>query len=114
MAIDDNEYLHISGNMHAVPLKYFRTTKPLDVTSFIQINNMVGDHEDKVTYPEFLRGPNNEFIFTYRDGQSGEGMNYYNIYNHEKKTWSRFFDTPLFAYEEAKSVNFDFGSKSSN
>ena len=34
LAIDDDGYLHLSGNMHCRPLVYFRTTKPLDITTF--------------------------------------------------------------------------------
>jgi len=34
MTIDDEGYLHLSGNMHCVPLIYFRTTKPWDITTF--------------------------------------------------------------------------------
>ncbi len=34
----------------------------------------------------------NEFIFTYRDGQSGNGNQIYDLKN---KTWRRFLDKPL-------------------
>jgi hypothetical protein len=43
MAIDDDGYIHLSGNMHVDPLIYFRTTKPLDVTSFERVDRMVGE-----------------------------------------------------------------------
>ena len=33
MTVDDDDYLHLSGNMHCVPLIYFRTTRPLDIGS---------------------------------------------------------------------------------
>ena len=42
MAIDADNHIHLSGNMHVDPLIYFRTTRPLDVTSFERIASMVG------------------------------------------------------------------------
>ena len=73
MTADDGGYLHLSGDMHCVPLKYFRTTKPLDPSTFERVENMVGTEETRATYPRFLRGPRQELIFTYRDGGSGNG-----------------------------------------
>ncbi len=95
MTVDDNEDLHLSGNLHVHPLKYFRTSKPLDVTSFERIPAMVGDLEDRTTYPSFFRGPANELIFTYRDGKSGSGNQVYNVYDHETHMWNRLLDKPL-------------------
>jgi hypothetical protein len=97
MAIDNNNDLHVAGNMHAVPLIYFRTTTPLEIGTLTRFPTMVGTDENRVTYPEFLRGGSNEFLFTYRNGVSGNGNNYYNIYNHTSKTWSRFLSQPLFS-----------------
>ncbi|MCK5675747.1 MAG: BNR-4 repeat-containing protein, partial [Verrucomicrobia bacterium] len=45
MAIDSEGYIHISGNMHVVPLVYFRSEKPYDVTSLKEINRMTGELE---------------------------------------------------------------------
>jgi len=104
MAIDDNEDLHVAGNMHCSPLNYYRTTRPLDISSLQKFSYMVGTSETSVTYPRFLRCPNNEFLFTYRQGGSGDGENYYNIYSHTRKSWSRFFDTPLFDGEGTRNA----------
>lgn len=95
MAVDDDGYIHLSGNMHCVPLVYFRTAKPLDVESFERINSMVGQREKRCTYPRFLRGPRNELIFTYRDGGSGNGDQIYNVYDVKSRTWRRLIDEPL-------------------
>ena len=73
MVEDDDGHLHLSGNMHCVPLIYFRTTRPGDTTSFQQIKTMVGPEELRCTYPNFMRGPDNELIFHYRTGSSGKG-----------------------------------------
>ena len=94
MAVDDRGFIHLSGNMHVVPLVYFRTTKPLDVDTFERAP-MVGERENRMTYPVFMRGTDNELIFTYRDGHSGNGDQIYNVYDLETQTWRRLLDQPL-------------------
>lgn len=96
LARDTAGHLHVSGNMHAVPLVYFRTTEPDDVTSLAPVPTMVNsDQEQRVTYPRFLRNPDDELIFRYRDGSSGNGADLYNIYDTETRQWTRLLDTPL-------------------
>jgi len=95
LTIDDDGYIHLSGNMHCVPLIYFRTTQPHDIDSFERIPKMVGDREQKCTYPRFFRGANNELLFTYRDGGSGNGDQIYNVYDLASQTWRRLLDAPL-------------------
>lgn len=95
MALDDDERIHLTGNMHCVPLVYFRTREPLDITTFERVERMVGERESRCTYPRFMRGVNNEFIFTYRDGSSGNGDQIYNVYDHETQQWKRLLDKPL-------------------
>jgi hypothetical protein len=96
MAVDDADHLHVSGNMHVVPLVYFRTTRPLDPASLERVPAMVGAREQRVTYPRFLRGASNELLFTYRDGSSGNGDQLVNVYDVAARTWRRLLDTPLF------------------
>lgn len=86
MKIDSDNQIHLSGNMHVDSLMYFRTTRPLDITSFKKINRMVGINEAKVTYPAFMDGPNNTFIYHYRDGGSGNGNEIFNIYDVKTQT----------------------------
>ena len=95
MTIDDDGYLHLSGNMHVQPLTYFRTAQPQNAATFVKIDKMVGPDEIHVTYPVFFRGPENEFLFTYRTGESGNGSQIYNIYDLKTKTWRRLMDKPL-------------------
>lgn len=95
MVVDDGGFLHLSGDMHASPLNYFRSSKPLDPSTFVKVKPMVGPLEDRVTYPRFCRGVKNELIFTYRSGGSGDGDQIYNVYDQENKTWKRLLDTPL-------------------
>ena len=97
MTADDDGFLHLSGNMHCVPLVYFRTTKPYDVASFERVPAMTGRNEKRCTYPRFLRGARGELIFTYRDGSSGNGDQVFNVYDLKGRTWRRLMDEPLFS-----------------
>lgn len=95
MTIDDDGFIHLSGNMHAAPLVYFRTSKPLDIDSFHKIEHMTGKEEGRCTYPVFFRGTRNELIFTYRDGVSGNGSQIYDVYDLKSREWSRLLEKPL-------------------
>lgn len=95
MAIDREGRLHVSGNMHASPLVYFRSSRPLDIHSLEQIPHLVGDQEDSVTYPRFMHTRDGDLIFHYRTGGSGNGNEIYDIYSEETRSWSRFLDKPL-------------------
>ena len=57
MAFDADGFLHLSGNMHAQPLKYFRSTRPYDIHTLEQVPEMTGEDETRVTYPVFMKGP---------------------------------------------------------
>lgn len=103
MAIDSKGHLHVSGNMHKVPLIYFRTQKPGDITS-LKRESMTGKNESGVTYPNFFTDKQNRLIFSYREGGSGDGITFYNRYDPEQKKWSRLFDTPLFDGEKKRNA----------
>lgn len=95
MAFDKEGYLHVSGNMHAVPLVYFRSTEPYNIHTMKEINKMTGLDEKRVTYPAFMESPDGELVFHYRTGGSGNGSEIYNIYNVEEQSWKRLLDKPL-------------------
>lgn len=95
MAVDADGRLHLSGNMHCVPLVYFRTRQPYDIRTFERIPQMVGEREKRCTYPKFYKGPADELIFAYRDGGSGNGVRIFNVYDTETQSWRRLLDTPL-------------------
>jgi hypothetical protein len=95
MAVDDSGALHLTGNMHCVPLIYFRTEKPGDIATFERLT-MTGQEEQRCTYPRFLNDADGNLLFTYRSGSSGNGRRFYNAYDVQTKTWSRFLDCPLF------------------
>jgi len=96
MALDREGYLHVSGNMHVVPLIYFRSTRPGDASSLEQVAAMTGKNETRVTYPVFSYGPDGALLFQYRFGKSGAGDTYTNRYDEHTKTWEALTDEPLF------------------
>lgn len=95
IAVDQQGYVHVTGNMHVTPLIYFRTTKPHDISTFERVSEMVGRNEDRVTYPRFLRLPDGTLVFMYRDGASGRGRQFINRYDVLAKRWDRLLDQPL-------------------
>jgi hypothetical protein len=95
LAVDAAGDVHVAGNMHCVPLIYFRTRKPGDITTF-ERQPMTGLEEGRCTYPRFVYGADRNLLFTYRSGGSGNGRRFYNIFDIKTRTWSRFIDTPLF------------------
>ncbi|MEK6247588.1 MAG: BNR repeat-containing protein, partial [Planctomycetales bacterium] len=94
MAMDDDGYLHVSGNMHCVPLIYFRMEKPGDITTLKKLS-MTGNTENRCTYPKFMRDADNRLIFHYRDGGSGRGNEIYNVYDLQTRSWNRLLDRSL-------------------
>ncbi|HVR19904.1 MAG TPA: BNR repeat-containing protein, partial [Polyangiaceae bacterium] len=93
MALDSANQIHVSGNMHNVPLIYFRSTAANDVSSLASVTSMVGTNESSVTYPEFFAGPSNTLVFVYRDGGSGNGNHIFDSYS--GSAWTRLLGTPL-------------------
>jgi hypothetical protein len=96
MALDRENHLHVSGNMHNVPLVYFRGELPFDIASLRPVHRMTGEREKNVTYPVFLHGADDALVFNHRDGRSGNGSTLYNIYDEKSQSWSRLINTPLF------------------
>ncbi len=95
MAVDAAGCLHVAGNMHCVPLIYFRSQKRADITTLKQLP-MTGEEEQRCTYPRFLTDADGNLLFNYRSGRSGNGKRLYNRYDVDNNRWSRFLDTPLF------------------
>jgi hypothetical protein len=106
IAADDDGLLHVAGNMHVNPLLYFRSERPWDIGSLRRVSAMVGTLEDRVTYPHFFRGPANELIFTYRQGQSGNGDQVLNVWQGLAKGWRRLLDKPLTNGEGRRNAYF--------
>ncbi|MCB0685600.1 MAG: BNR repeat-containing protein [Saprospiraceae bacterium] len=95
LALDKKGFIHVSGNMHGVPLVYFRSAQPRDISTF-EAHQMVGREEQRVTYPVFFENNGGDLFFQYRDGGSGNGITYINQYDPEIKQWKRVLDEGLF------------------
>ncbi|MCU0780147.1 MAG: BNR repeat-containing protein [Akkermansiaceae bacterium] len=103
MAVDRDGHLHVSGNMHGVPLVYFRTNRAGDPES-LEPAAMTGDRERRVTYPVFLRDQAGRLVFRYRDGGSGNGDDLYNVYDERTRSWSRLVNGPLLSGEGKRNA----------
>jgi hypothetical protein len=97
MVVDGRGLLHVAGNMHNNPLRYWRSDVPGEVDSLKQVTSMVGTQEASVTYPVFVKALNGDLAFIYRDGSSGSGNHIVNKWNPETKTWGRLLTTNLFS-----------------
>ena len=96
LGLDETGCLHVSGNVHASPLVYYRASKPLDIDSLERKKTMVGDGswkymEYQTTYPLFLNTPNGELVYYYRHGMSMSGGTVMNIYNATARAWRRMY-----------------------
>lgn len=90
LGLDGRGYLHMAWNHHNNRLNYARSTTPYSTE--LEVIEMVGENELKVTYPEFYRFNNGDLLFTYRDGSSGDGNLILNYYNAKDQIWSRIND----------------------
>lgn len=95
LGIDKEGFIHLSGNVHAHPLTYFRSTTAHDISTLEQVFEMVGTEENRTTYPNFMITKENDILYHYRSGGSGNGNEIYNIYSTKTKQWSRLLDAPL-------------------
>ncbi|NND08664.1 MAG: hypothetical protein HKN87_20005 [Saprospiraceae bacterium] len=101
MALDRKGHIHVSGNMHTHPLVYYRTTRPYDVESLREINQMIGEDEASVTYPRFFFDQEGSLLFSYRSGTCGNGNILVNRYISRAGRWERYLKQPLFEGIEA-------------
>jgi hypothetical protein len=99
IGIDAEGYIHWAGNMHNDPMRYFRSTLPYDITSFVQLNGdtlnggMYG--VNGVSYGRFILSRRGTLMFISRQrvstvadgwvpgGQSG----HIQVYNPDTKKW---------------------------
>ena len=86
--VDKVGYLHVCWDQHDSRLRYARSLHPNSlVLGYEQV--MVGRNETQVTYPEFLKLPNGQLLFLYRDGGSGNGNLVVNSYDVKQQQWKR-------------------------
>lgn len=97
MTMDRDFCLHVTGNMHNDSMTYFKTEEALDISTFKKIFPLVSVQDElSCTYPNFLKTPDNQIIYSYRTGGSGNGITISNIYDEKTKSFKRLTDKPLF------------------
>jgi autotransporter-associated beta strand protein len=106
MAVDSAGKMHLSWGMHNVALKYAMsdasvTTPTLSSIAFTtqtagNAPTLFAGPTGSVTYPQFYHLPAgspdaNKLLFTYRNGSSGSGNQYFNVYDPASNTWTNSF-----------------------
>ena len=86
---DRKGHLHLTGNMHCAPLKYYRTKGPGDIHSFQGIHTWTGDYENRVTYPTLFKLRDGSIYLMYRHGGSGNGMRILIHYDEQTQRWTK-------------------------
>ncbi|UCF16019.1 MAG: BNR repeat-containing protein [Phycisphaerales bacterium] len=90
---DREGYLHLTGNMHCGPLRYYRTRKAGDIHTFEGIHTWTGDYENRVTYPTVFKLRDGSIYLMYRHGGSGNGMRILLHYDEDTQRWTK--TTPI-------------------
>ena len=88
---DGKGYLHVSFDHHGHPLRYVKSIAPGSLT-LGEMEQMTGEDEGHVTYPEFYRMSDGSLLFAYRSGGSGRGNLVMNRYDINKMQWERVQD----------------------
>jgi rhamnogalacturonyl hydrolase YesR len=94
LGVDGAGHLHVAWNHHNVPLNYARGLAPGGL-ELGPPQAMVGRDESRVTYPQFLRLPDGELLFHYRQGGSGDGYSVLNRFVPSTGAWERVVDRLL-------------------
>lgn len=87
--IDGDGFMHLSWGMHGDAFHYSRSTTPVTGSGPIVLGpdtTMTG-REATVTYPQFLKLPDGDLLFLFREGGSGAGDTYLNRYDTATATW---------------------------
>lgn len=89
--VDGQGFLHMAWGHHNDPLQYVRSVEPASLVMSDPIS-MTGEHEDRISYPEFYRFPDGDLFFLYRDGASGNGNLVINRYDVQTQIWYQVQD----------------------
>ncbi len=110
MFLDREGFIHVTGNMHCVSLKYYRSRKPRDIEVFDAIHKWSGKNENRVTYPNLLVRRDGSLHMMYRHGGSGNGKRILVHYNEEDQTWTGTGDAFISGMEHNPTCNaYPFG-----
>lgn len=88
IAVDGRGVLHVAWDHHANALRYARTIAPSSLELGAKLA-MTGQHETRVTYPEFYNLAGGNLLFIYRDGASGNGNLVMNRFDVASDKWEQ-------------------------
>ncbi|WP_275782481.1 BNR repeat-containing protein [Pararhizobium gei] len=98
--------LHVAANMHSDPLVYYQSRSG-DVRQLQRQLHMTDPaREGFVTYPKFLRLADKRLAFTYRDGSSGRGSDYINVFDEASACWVSQTGEPIIDGENLRNAYF--------
>ena len=86
IGVDGSGVLHMAWDLHNQKLRYARGIAPGSLEMGDEIP-MTGQHEGRVTYPQFYALPGGDLLFLYRDGSSGNGNAMLNRYDVKDSKW---------------------------
>jgi hypothetical protein len=86
---DRKGHLHVTGNMHCAPLRYYRTKKAGDIHTFEGIHTWTDEYENRVTYPTVFKLRDGSIYMMYRHGGSGNGMRILLGYDEQTRKWTK-------------------------
>ncbi len=88
IAVDGSGFLHVSWDHHDTQLRYAVGEHPLSLILGDE-QEMTGQEENKVSYPQFYNLPDGDLLFLYRSGQSGRGSLVANRFSAENRKWKQ-------------------------
>ena len=102
IAVDGSGVLHVAWAEHNRALHYARAVRAgsLDLGPS---QLMTGQHESRVTYPQFFALRGGDLLFVYRDGQSGRGDVMLDRWSVKNQAWSAVAH-PLISGEGARNA----------
>jgi hypothetical protein len=94
IAVDGKGILHVAWDHHANALRYARSAAAgsLELTDKLP---MTGQHETRVTYPEFYNFADGGLLFFYRDGASGNGNLVIDRFDVNSGTWTQVLENVI-------------------
>ena len=87
IAVDGSGVLHVAWAEHNRALHYARAIRAGSL-ELGPSQAMTGQHESRVTYPQFHALRDGDLLFIYRDGQSGRGDVMLNRWSVKQRAWS--------------------------